>query len=176
MNIPTLSELNALRDECYKIACEHGFHDEKLSERHFLCLVISELMEAVEADRKGRHADLVTFNNHTKRNWSYCFEIYIKDSVEDELADAAIRIFDLAGRNGDTFDDIRFAETIDYFHGLPFTEAMYEIVEDLFYVGYDVALTDLFAFASVLNIDLMEHIRLKMEYNRTRERLHGKRY
>lgn len=57
MNKPTKQQLNALRDECYKIACKHGFHDEKLSERHFLCLVISELMEAVEADRKGRHAE-----------------------------------------------------------------------------------------------------------------------
>jgi hypothetical protein len=27
-----------------------------------------------------------------------------------------------------------------------------------------------------MGFDLMEHIRLKMEYNKTRERLHGKRY
>lgn len=33
----------------------HGWHEENLSDEHFLCLVISELMEAVEADRKGIH-------------------------------------------------------------------------------------------------------------------------
>lgn len=45
--------LNELRNIAYKTACEHGFHDKRLSEEHCLCLVISELMEAVEADRKG---------------------------------------------------------------------------------------------------------------------------
>ena len=44
--------LNELRDKSYKNACEHGFHDQELSNEHCLCLVISELMEAVEADRK----------------------------------------------------------------------------------------------------------------------------
>ena len=39
--------LNILRDQAYKIACNHGFHDKELSNEHFLCLVISELMEAV---------------------------------------------------------------------------------------------------------------------------------
>ena len=50
-------DLNALRDRAYKIACEHGFHNEVLSNEHCFCLVISELMEAVEADRKSRHFD-----------------------------------------------------------------------------------------------------------------------
>ena len=36
--------LNELRDKAYKTACEHGFHDQELSNNHFLCLVISELM------------------------------------------------------------------------------------------------------------------------------------
>ena len=46
--------LNELRDKAYRNAVTHGFHDEELSNEHCLCLVISELMEAVEADRKGR--------------------------------------------------------------------------------------------------------------------------
>ena len=53
--------LNELRDRAYKTACDHGFHDEELSNEHCLCLVISELMEAVEADRKGKRADAVRF-------------------------------------------------------------------------------------------------------------------
>lgn len=39
----------------YKIACDHGFHDEELSDDHWLCLIVSEIMEAVEA-AYARHA------------------------------------------------------------------------------------------------------------------------
>ena len=48
--------LNKWRDRAYKTACDHGLHDKELSNEHCLCLVISEFMEAVEADRKERFA------------------------------------------------------------------------------------------------------------------------
>ncbi len=48
--------LNELRNIAYKTACEHGFHDKELSNSHYLMLVITELSEAVEADRKGMRA------------------------------------------------------------------------------------------------------------------------
>ena len=53
--------LNKLRDKAYQCAVAHGWHEENLSNEHFLCLVISELMEAVEADRKGKHAKVAMF-------------------------------------------------------------------------------------------------------------------
>lgn len=113
--------LNELRDKAYQCAVVHGWHEENLSDEHFLCLVISELMEAVEADRKGRHADTKKFNqemdyyihemklygeNYDKA-YRDTFEYYLKDSVEDELSDACIRLLDLAGLRGydlDSFD------------------------------------------------------------------------
>lgn len=190
MNLPTKEELNALRDECYKIACEHGWHDEEHSERNFLCLVITELSEAVEADRIDRHADLESLNDAASEYpWVRCFATYVKDTVEGELADAAIRILDLAGvlkwdigetvevnlcRDDEATQDhtpLRY-----YFRTCSFTEAIYEICEDIVLVGIDSALTSLFLLADVMDFDLMEHIRLKMQYNRTRERLHGKKY
>lgn len=70
--------LNELRDRAYKIARDHGFHDADWSNEHLLCLVISELMEAVEADRNDSRAD-------------------IKGSVEEELSDVTICLLDLAG-------------------------------------------------------------------------------
>ena len=54
--------LNELRDKAYKIACEHGFHNQELSNEHLLCFIISELMEAVEADRKGKRANVDWYN------------------------------------------------------------------------------------------------------------------
>lgn len=191
MNLPKKEELNALRDECYKIACEHGFHDEQLSERHFLCLVISELMEAVEADRRDKprakvdYLELQMENAIDDDDFTHNFECFIMDTVEDELADAAIRILDLAGLLkydiGETVE-VNLRATQDhttlmyYFRTCSFTEAVYEICEDIVLIGIDYALTALFLLAYVMDFDLMEHIRLKMKYNRTRERLHGKRY
>lgn len=45
--------LNELKDIAYQCAVAHGWHKESLTDDHWLCLVISELMEAVEADRKN---------------------------------------------------------------------------------------------------------------------------
>jgi len=53
--------LNELKERAYKCACNHGFHDKELSDDHFLALVISELSEAIEADRKNKHADIKQF-------------------------------------------------------------------------------------------------------------------
>lgn len=190
MNLPTKEELNALRDECYKIACEHGWHDEEHSERHFLCLVITELMEAVEADRIDRHADLESLNDAASvYPWVRCFATYVKDTVENELADAAIRILDLAGKedfylgycdDDDFYNDgvlgVSLRTERSYFKKHSFTESVFTIVEEISDRGWDVALHEIFILADVMGFDLMEHIRLKMEYNKTRERLHGKRY
>ena len=185
MNLPTKEELNALRDECYKIACERGWHDEEHSERHFLCLVITELSEAVEADRNDRHACVGMFRSSSMHNEVTGFECFIKDTVEDELADAAIRILDLAGLQDCDIGEavtVRLKSADDYillrayFKASTFTEAVYTIVENLFFDGYELALLNVFNLAYVMDFDLMEHIRLKMNYNRTRERLHGKKY
>lgn len=185
MNRPTLEELNSLRDECYKISREHGFDDKPYSEQHAMCLVISELMEAVEADRKDNHAILEAFEDSRSVE---DFEDYIKDTVEDELADAAIRILSYCGKedlplvhiserlneayfiergNGGAFADER---------RMSFTEAMYSIVETICYSTPQDVLYHLFLRAHWMGFDLLQHIRLKMEYNRTREYMHGKRY
>ena len=54
---------NELKDKAHSNAVKHGFWEGKPSDKHFLCLVISELMEAVEADRKGRYHYTKKFDN-----------------------------------------------------------------------------------------------------------------
>ena len=74
--------LNELRDKAYQCAVAHGWHEDNLSDEHFLCLVISELMEAVEADRKGSHADIEAFNKYYNRiDFKENFERQIKETI-----------------------------------------------------------------------------------------------
>ena len=53
--------LNELRDEAYSIAKANGWHEEEHSDEHLLMLVITEIAEAVQADRKNLHADIAKF-------------------------------------------------------------------------------------------------------------------
>ena len=70
--------LDKLRDETYQNAVEHGWHDEDLSDEHFLCLVISELMEAVQAERKGKRSDVVKFNEWQGNNIPFSEETRVR--------------------------------------------------------------------------------------------------
>lgn len=176
--------LNKLRYKAYKCAVAHGWHDENLSDEHFLCLVISELMEAVEADRKGMHANRANFEYYMKQRkrddgeFMYAFKQDIKDSVEDELADACIRMLDLAGLRGYDLDsfDYEGSDTEDY-SDMTFTEFMFRIcvyVTDNFYRDEPfILLNEIFAFCRDRNIDIFWHIKQKMKYNELRPYKHG---
>lgn len=190
-------DLNALRNRAYKIACEHGFHDEELSNEHSLMLVITELAEAVEADRKGKVAQRMMFGmncdtsqENPTHHWCFCFDQFIKDSVPDELADAVIRLLDLAGlRNisleiatkeiSDCIDDMAesckdetFTESIYAISTLP---VRYDGLYDFHTTINDMVLS-IFGLAKHLEIDLLWHIEQKMKYNELRDKMHGKKY
>lgn len=184
-------KLNNLRDEAFKIACEHGFHDIELSNEHYLMLVITELSEAVEADRKDRHADIAKFKEWQGNSLSLSeetrikrfkedFEAYIKDTVEDELSDTTIRLLDLAGLRNLNLN--RFAIAYVVSKKKTFTENIYAIMKDIMNYKYSLeeqvnyAITQLFCLADILGIDLMWHIEQKMKYNEMRENKHGKKY
>lgn len=176
--------LNKLRDKAYQCAVAHGWHDENQSDEHFLCLVISELMEAVEADRKGMHANRANFEYYMKQRkrddgeFMYAFKHDIKNSVEDELSDACIRLLDLAGLRGYDLDsfDYEGSDTEDY-SDMSFTESMFKIcvyITDNFYRDEPfIFLNEIFAFCRDRNIDIFWHIEQKMKYNELRPYKHG---
>ena len=85
--------LNELRDKAYKIADEHGFHENNDFART-LMLIVSELSEAMEADRNDKWAKECT-NKTPLLDTEY--EAFVKGTVEEEIADAFIRLLDLAG-------------------------------------------------------------------------------
>lgn len=182
-------DLNKLRYQAYKNACEHGFHDEIYSLNHYLCLIISELMEAVEADRKRDHADMDAYEKHEGNiAFEENFVRHIKNTVEDELADACIRILDMFGaivnlRNIDldkTIKDTALKVEGGFNHYRLFTEKIYSLVHDICAFRFTVDLVRIFKrifiLAGSLGIDIERHIELKMQYNQSRPRLHGKKY
>jgi len=62
-------------------------------------LVVSELGECIEAHRQNDWCDIKAFNEvmvNETFDFETCFKREIKDTMEDELADALIRILDTA--------------------------------------------------------------------------------
>lgn len=192
--------LSELRDKAYKNACEHGFHDQELSNEHCLCLVISELMEAVEADRGNRHSNRKEYDEiireipigaslYEYNKWFLtAFESHIKGSVEEELADAVIRLLDLAGLRGIdiNFSEVDIYESTEICSDESFTESIYSIstIPIRYEYEYDYSfdkqlngmLLGVIGLSNYIGIDLLWHIEQKIKYNELREKMHGKKY
>ena len=186
------TNLNLLAKKAFENAKEKGFHEMPKTDADWLMLVACELAEAVEADRMGRRSDKRTYNfllqEYGEPLAKHLFEMHIKDTVEDELADAVIRLLDFAGMKGfdipenyiteeqikNEADEVKEWMINKTFADVVFTsclvniESAKEIPEALMYA--------IFVVAELYDIDLMWHIKEKMMYNETREMLHGKFY
>lgn len=98
--------LNQYRDECHAMAVSKGFHNRKKALPEMLMLIVSELGECCEADRKGKCTEpirdfvRIMLEDESDKRFVQQFKLSVKDTVEDELADALIRIFDTAGALG----------------------------------------------------------------------------
>lgn len=191
-----ISDWNKLRDLSHETAKRHGFWDDNPSDDHFLCLIVSELMEAVEADRKDKYGNLQAMvkivddqaaseygiTDHWLEFWfKTYFDERVKDSVGDELADALIRICDLAGKHHINLTGIieadsklskekRFTENIRIIEKYLCNDR-YSLDEKLNYAKQEIC-----RYAEILDIDIITHINLKMMFNKTRIKKHGKKY
>lgn len=104
--------INKLASEVYENARNKGFYDQEKNIGEMLCLIHSEVSEALEADREGRYfktspniktwwilamADpdfIDTF--FADKDFKEAFDAHVKNTFEDELADIVIRVMDLA--------------------------------------------------------------------------------
>ncbi|WP_101690737.1 hypothetical protein [Dysgonomonas massiliensis] len=195
-------DLNKLAKEVFEANKAKGFHDEERSNETLLMLVITELSEAVEADRKNKRAKLERYNRKQEsrnplsdlprtRAFQADFEQTIKDTVEDELADAVIRLLDLAGLRE---MPIQYELNIGEDKKLSYKEKRFEFAEIIFNITscifesrwkmnklllFDIissVIRAIDAYCVLNSIDLWQHVELKLKYNATRPHKHGKKY
>lgn len=101
-------EIEKISEEINKNNHSKGFWDEGIDIPKKLMLIVSEVSEAMEADRKGRRTPKEVYRDRDPNSYNVfseyttefrntsLFQDSIKDTFEDELADVAIRLFDLA--------------------------------------------------------------------------------
>lgn len=181
---------NELAKRIHQNAINKGFWDRDLSIEHCLMLVITELSEAVEADRKGKRSNVEQYVKSTAKsrirtdNPMYfnriSFENNIKDTVEDELADAVIRLCDVSCHIGIDLASLGPGIT-PLAAKSTFTEDMYYLIKRMYICGHDkdkvkVTIENIIDLCDRMRIDLNWHIEQKMLYNETREKMHGKAY
>ena len=187
--------LNRYAKDCHQRAVAKGFWDVPHSVGHYFMLVVTELSEAVEADRIGKWAKLDPDTIDTLQRiegaiYTQEFLREVKDTVEDEIADAVIRLLDLLGwifRDGPLESFYVNSARGEYEKEEPpvmLTDALFPIIanasDNLIFsnttAGILNSIKTLEQLCDHLGIDLMTHIELKLKYNATRPALHGKKY
>ena len=200
-----LIEQNILRDNVYENAVAHGWHKERHSNEHWLMMIITEMVEAIQADRHLIYAEKDAFVKDTTRAATammsqdlfaeYCqdsFEAHIKDSFEDELADIVIRCYDYLGMKGidvnmwfekhNVYKDL--SDVVKVYVRLSVPEFMFLLTrhfsecDDRSHVCNQVCIVLwlVYQFADERDIDLIWYITHKMLYNEKRPYKHKCKY
>lgn len=128
------TNLNKLAESIFAANKSKGFWDEPRTNIECLALAAGECHEAIEADRKGNslaeklesggaiRRELHSVGQISDANFPVHFEERIKDTMEDEVADAIIRLLDFCGARGIDIDwhiknKLRYNATREHKHG-----------------------------------------------------------
>ena len=171
---------NKLAEETHENAVKHGFWETKVSNEHCLMLVITEIAEMVEAHRVSRKAKTAAYNDMPNKQIG--FEKFIKNTMEDEMADIVIRLADLAGALGVDFTKMQPCRYYRAFSKFSFTENAFALCKGLSKDAIGIekriqfGLDFITKWAQELNIELAFFVAQKMRYNKMRPYRHGKQY
>lgn len=193
----TKKDLKVLSKQAFDSAKNKGFYPGTGTTFHLMFIIV-EMSEVLQADRKDRHGSIEDYKNEIEMGVDFptAYQNTLEGTVESEFADIAIRILSLLGSIMDSekvylmedeelIDEYKLAEFI---FGFDLVEDLYRLIEKIgvcdlndspnWYLVKHLQeiLVDIFAIAHSNNINLMEHIRLKMKYNETRPYLHGYKY
>ncbi len=190
----TNMNFDELAQEAFATAKAHGWHDTEQPDEHWLMLIITEIAEAVQADRKDKHADVAKFKEYQTYYGTFLpseeirtirfredFEAYIKNSVEDELSDVVIRCLDLAGLRNIEFDyALKLMESGMKKVNKAFPVFMYECCADISNGSLatlarrlNVIVAAIICYCQQKKIDIEFFIEQKMKYNKLRPFRHG---
>jgi len=185
----TPAQLQTWAKEIHANAIAKGFYPENPKDRNdkeMLMLIICELAEAVEAHRENRWMDgrqgiipeeLAKYPQEFEAN----FKAWVKDTVEDEMADALIRILDFTQHKGLVFDESSLFEAMpvinETFAANCFV-ASCELIENINMAEYKTGnmICRIIGICDEYNIDICFHVEAKMKYNLLRPVKHGKAY
>jgi NTP pyrophosphatase (non-canonical NTP hydrolase) len=99
--------INDLARQIHENAKSKGFFDGKKNIGEMLCLIHSEVSEALEADRNNHFSDwrfdvspIIHHEQLSDEDFKALFSETVKNTFEDELADVIIRVMDLAAFKG----------------------------------------------------------------------------
>lgn len=199
LGIITKEDLEVLSKQAFESAKSKGFYsDTGIDITFYLMFIIVEMSEALQADRKDRHGSIEDYESEIEmcRDIPTAYRNTLEGTVESEFADIAIRILSLLGcimdsakielmGDNDIKDEYKLAKFI---FGCNIVEDLYRLIEKMGVCDLDDSpnwylakhlqemIIDIFAISHNNNINLMEHIRLKMKYNETRPYLHGYKY
>ena len=131
--------LNEISKQVYEANKLKGFDVKECNIGQTLMLIVSELSEALEADRKGKRVNINDTKDLTNgytisgnlsvyteqgktEKFIELFKQRVKDTFEDEIADSFIRLFDLVGALDIDIDrhielKRQFNATREYKHG-----------------------------------------------------------
>lgn len=179
---------------CKQISADHGFWDEgeNRSKGEMVALMNCELSEAIEAHRKPKPepyapyiSKLIDYIQYEPNNPEYntLYDHAIKGSIGEEMADTVIRICDYVhGWQLPLFErEYRKETTGNFAHDVLrlqwYVLLAFEEKTDI-HPGKDwgYLLAAIIKFCEWYNIDLLQHMRWKMQYNKNRPYKHGKAY
>lgn len=202
----TTEDLNNLAQYIYQGNKAKGFWPEESSrdKAEAWALGIGELYESLEAHRKNRFADYAGYkaainaaseSKHSlerQLDKNAAFDMFIKDTVGDELADAVIRFMDFFAGFEFTFTEENRA-ALGTMHSTNYGRAILNLtrralhvfheIEDMHFVD-KVAITsygselihNIVSLGQQNGLDVWAHVLVKLEYNANRPHKHGKTY
>ena len=170
--------LAKLQQRIWDVALAHGWHEQPIPTAQYCGLIMTEMAEAIEADRNGRRFKMTSAPPEHPQWFQGWYQEWVKGTIEEEFADVVIRVLDMAQEvHGDKMRWLGY-----YPYGQVYQEnesfienAWYFIREVLNWGTMNISdcVSFMFDWAQHLGIDLWQHIEWKMKYNELRPYKHG---